>query len=57
MTTPPISETELEGEDRAASSVEYSLLVALITVGITAIAATVGTDLQAVFQNAAGFIP
>jgi Flp pilus assembly pilin Flp len=57
MTPPSISETELDGEDRAASSVEYSLLVALITVAISAIAVTVGTDLQAVFQNAAGFIP
>ncbi|GAB3261333.1 hypothetical protein GCM10027448_34500 [Nocardioides dilutus] len=57
MTRTSISENELEGEDRAASSVEYSMLVALITVAISAIAVTVGTDLQAVFQDAATWIP
>jgi Flp pilus assembly pilin Flp len=57
MTLPFRSDTEAEEDDRAASAVEYSLLVALITVAISAIATTLGTDLQAVFQNAVNSFP
>jgi pilus assembly protein Flp/PilA len=61
MTLLLISDHEVERndprDDRGASAVEYGLLVALIAVVIAAIVTTVGTDLAAVFQNAANSFP
>ncbi|MDQ4052034.1 MAG: Flp family type IVb pilin [Actinomycetota bacterium] len=52
-----ISDLKARRDDRGASAVEYALLVTLIAAVIFTIVATVGTDLRAVFQNAADALP
>jgi pilus assembly protein Flp/PilA len=57
MTLMFISDLKARQDDRGASAVEYALLITLIAAVIVTIVTTVGTDLRAVFQEAADSLP
>ena len=51
------SDLKSRQDDRGATAVEYSMMVALIAAVIAAIVTVLGTDLQVVFQAAADMFP
>jgi Flp pilus assembly pilin Flp len=42
-------------DDRAVTAIEYGLIASIISIAIMSVAMQIGTSLQAIFNQAAGF--